>query len=75
MVALRLLGGEAPSRKDGIEMPWHCTRCGKVYLGGNHTRREVLNAWWKHMKKEHPRIYAEKKEKASRKAVRTRQGK
>jgi len=52
--------------------PWHCSICGKVYARENVTRREVLNKWWSHMKRQHPRLYAEKKKAATRKAVKTR---
>jgi len=56
-------------------MPWHCRKCGKVYIRSDHTRREVLNAWWIHMEKKHPKAYREAKEKAIRKMLRTKREK
>ena len=55
--------------------PWTCTICKKDYAKPNRTRREVLNAWWEHMKEEHPRLYKEKKEAAVRKMLRTKRAK
>jgi len=53
-------------------MPWTCSICGKVYKHRNATKREVLNAWWKHIKRFHPKLYREKKEKATRKMLKTK---
>jgi len=53
-------------------LPWTCSICGKTYMRPNATRREVLNAWWKHMKKDHPVLYAKKKKAAIRKALATK---
>lgn len=51
---------------------WHCSICGRVYARRDTTRREILNKWWKHMKKFHPKIYVQKKKAAVKKAVATR---
>lgn len=51
---------------------WHCSICGEVYIKRNSTKRDVLNAWWKHLRKKHPRIYKKKKAQATRKAIQTR---
>jgi len=56
-------------------MPWHCKICGKVYWREDTTRREVLNAWWQHMRKNHPKLYKKKKEEAVRKMLRTKRQK
>ena len=53
-------------------MPWTCKICGRIYKHRNATKREVLNAWWKHMKRFHPKKYREKKKKATRKMLRTK---
>jgi len=53
-------------------MPWTCQICGRTYKYRNATKRDVLNAWWRHMKKYHPRLYAEKKKAAVRKMLKTK---
>ena len=54
------------------KMPWKCSICGRVYAHRNITRREVLNAWWKHTKTYHPALYRRKKATSIRKAIRTK---
>lgn len=53
-------------------MPWTCKICGRTYKHRNATKREVLNAWWKHMKKFHPKKYAAKKKAAVKKMLKSK---
>lgn len=55
--------------------PWHCSICGRVYRRRDSTAREVLNAWWKHMKKYHPAEYAKKKKQQIQKSLATKRKK
>lgn len=54
---------------------WRCSICGEVYAKRNKTRRDVLNAWWSHVKKKHPKVYKQKKAQATKKAIATRKRK
>jgi len=64
-----------PKKKGHKPKPWHCSICGRVYQTRNATKRDVLNSWWKHMKKYHPSTYKKKKRSATKKAVATRKKK
>ena len=64
-----------PIEKGKRQKDWHCSICGRVYMRRDSTQREVLNAWWAHMRENHPQLYAKKKKAATRKAVATRRRK
>ena len=51
---------------------WHCSICGRLYRRRDTTAREVLSAWWKHVRKYHPVVYRKKKKQQVRKMLITK---
>jgi len=61
-----------PIEKGRRYKDWHCTLCGRVYIKRDSTRREILNKWWSHTRKYHPKLYLQKKTASVKKMLATK---